>query len=114
MPDEPLVRVAFTQNQAESDLIENILREEGIPSLVRRTRGFDVPDFLAAGPRDVLVHASRAEAARALLRDADVAETVEPLSDQSVGDARMRILLWVVAGAALAGLVAWLLTSATG
>ena len=49
------VRVAFTRNQAESDLVQNILLEEGIPSIARRTRGFDVPDFLAAGPRDVLV-----------------------------------------------------------
>src|SRR5436190_8092053 len=72
------LRVAFTRNQAESDLVQNILLEEGIPSIARRTRGFDVPDFLAAGPRDVLVPESGAELARALLREADVAETVEP------------------------------------
>ncbi|MFL5847428.1 MAG: zinc-ribbon domain-containing protein, partial [Solirubrobacteraceae bacterium] len=72
------VRVAFTRNQAESDLVQNILLEEGIPSIARRTRGFDVPDFLAAGPRDVLVPESGAQLARALLREADVAETVEP------------------------------------
>src|SRR5213080_3645718 len=48
------VRVAFTRNQAESDLLQNMLLEEGIPSIARRTRGFDVPDFLAAGPRDIL------------------------------------------------------------
>ena len=47
------VRVAYARNQAESDLIQNILLEEGIPSITRRTRGFDVPDFLAAGPRDL-------------------------------------------------------------
>src|SRR3954467_81967 len=72
------VKVAFTRNQAESDLIQNILLEEGIPSITRRTRGFDVPDFLAAGPRDVLVPESGAELARELLRDAAVGETVEP------------------------------------
>src|SRR4051812_31785752 len=77
------VRVAFTRNQAESDLVQNILLEEGIPSMARRTRGFDVPDFLAAGPRDVLVPESGAELARGLLREADVAETIEP---QSPGD----------------------------
>src|SRR5215211_9412300 len=50
-----LVRVAGGRNQAEAELIQNMLLEEGIPSILRRTRGFDVPDFLAAGPRDVLV-----------------------------------------------------------
>src|SRR3954451_13436728 len=72
------VKVAFTRNQAESDLIQNILLEEGIPSITRRTRGFDVPDFLAAGPRDVLVPESGAAVAREFLREAAVGETVEP------------------------------------
>jgi hypothetical protein len=62
-----LVRVARAANQAEAELIEDILREEGIPCVQRRTRGFDVPDFLAAGPRDVLVPAAAAQAARELL-----------------------------------------------
>ncbi len=50
-----LVRVAGGRNQAEAELIQNLLLEEGIPSIVRRTAGFDVPDYLAGGPRDVLV-----------------------------------------------------------
>src|SRR3954471_599630 len=101
---EPL-RVAFTRNQAESDLVQNILLEEGIPSIARRTRGFDVPDFLAAGPRDVLVPESGAELARALLREVDVAETVEP---EPPRDARLqaRIVLAVLAGGFLAALIA--------
>ena len=37
-----------------------MLLEEGIPSLTRRSGGFDVPDFLAAGPRDILVPQSGA------------------------------------------------------
>lgn len=61
------VRVAVAQNQAEAELMQNILLEEGIPSIVRRSGGFDVPDFLAAGPRDIMVPASGAEAARELL-----------------------------------------------
>ena len=32
--------------------------------MTKRSGGFDVPDFLAAGPRDVLVPRSGAEAAR--------------------------------------------------
>ena len=35
--------------------------------MLRRSRGVDVPDFLAAGPRDVLVPESGAEAAREAL-----------------------------------------------
>jgi hypothetical protein len=34
---------------------------------VRRTGGFDVPDFLAGGPRELLVPAAGAEVARDLL-----------------------------------------------
>ena len=59
----PLVRVAGGRNQAEAELIQNILLEEGVPSILRRTAGFDVPDFLAAGPRDVMVPESGAAAA---------------------------------------------------
>jgi hypothetical protein len=66
------VRVTGARNLAEAELIQNLLLEDGIPSILRRTRGFDVPDFLAAGPRDVLVPSSGYEAARELLRDADL------------------------------------------
>ena len=62
-----LVRVAGGRNQTEAEFVAALLLEEGIPSLVRRSRGFDVPDYLAAGPRDVLVPASGAEAAREVL-----------------------------------------------
>src|SRR3954464_1775022 len=62
-----LVRVAGGRNQAEAELIQNILLEEGVPSVLRRTAGFDVPDFLAAGPRDVMVPESGIEIAREAL-----------------------------------------------
>jgi hypothetical protein len=62
-----LVRVARARHQAEAELVQGLLLEEGIPSLVRRSGGFDVPDFLASGPRDVLVPASGADAARDVL-----------------------------------------------
>ena len=61
----PLVRVAAARNQAEAELIQGLLLEEGIPSLARRSGGFDVPDFLAAGPRDILVAVRRAWTPRA-------------------------------------------------
>jgi hypothetical protein len=68
-----LVRVAGGRNQAEAELIQGILLEEGIPSIQKRTRGFDVPDFLAAGPRDILVPESASEAARELLSGTEAA-----------------------------------------
>ena len=61
------VKVAYASNQAEAELIQGMLREEGIPSTARRSRGFDVPDFLAAGPRDILVPEAAERAARELL-----------------------------------------------
>lgn len=60
-------RVAVVRNLAEGELVQGILLEEGIPSILRRCGGFDVPDMIAAGPRDVLVPASGVAAARALL-----------------------------------------------
>src|SRR4051795_12082299 len=61
------VKVGFARNQSEAELMQGLLLEEGIPSFLKRSRGFDVPDFLAAGPRDVLVPEAGAEAARQAL-----------------------------------------------
>jgi hypothetical protein len=65
----PLVRAAWARNQAEAELVQGLLLEEGIPSLARRSGGFDVPDFLAAGPRDILVPSSGLDAAHEILGD---------------------------------------------
>jgi hypothetical protein len=78
--DGPLVRVARARHQAEAEMIEQLLLDQGIPSLSRRSGGFDVPDFLAAGPRDILVPASGAEAAREVLGD-DTAPAVRSTVD---------------------------------
>ena len=58
---------ASSQHQSEAEFIEGLLLEEGIPCMLRRSRGFDVADMLAAGPRDVLVPESGAQAAREAL-----------------------------------------------
>jgi hypothetical protein len=63
----PLVKVAGARHQAEAEMLEALLLEHGVPALVRRSGGFDVPDFLASGPRDILVPASGAEVAREAL-----------------------------------------------
>ena len=62
-----LVTVAVSRNLAEAELIQNLLLEEGVPSTLRRSLGFDVPEMLAAGPRNVLVPASGVETAREVL-----------------------------------------------
>ena len=62
-----LVKVARAQHQSEAEFIEGLLLEEGIPCMLRRSRGFEVAEMLAAGPRDVLVPASGAQAAREAL-----------------------------------------------
>src|SRR3712207_8208545 len=58
-----LVRVAGGRNQAEAELIQGLLLEWGVPSVLRRSPGFDVPDFLAAGPRGALGGAAGAPGA---------------------------------------------------
>ena len=62
-----LVKIAGAQNGAEAEMIQGLLIEEGIPSMQRRAAGADVPDFLVAGRRDILVPESGAEAAREAL-----------------------------------------------
>jgi hypothetical protein len=100
-----LVRVAGGRNQAEAELIQGLLLEEGIPSILRRTAGFDVPDFLAAGPRDVLVPASGSEAARELLHLAEL----EPAVGPALRPSPVKLAAAIVLGGAGAALIAWLL-----
>ena len=98
------MRVAGARNQAEAELIQSILLEEGMPSILRRSAGFDVPDFLAAGratcscPRPVPSRPARC------CSQADVAPTT--------GERRApRPLLLAVAvglGGAATALLAWL------
>jgi hypothetical protein len=59
--------VVSAANQVEAEMIQGLLRGRGIPCLVRRSASADVPDFLAAGWRDVLVPESGHAAACDLL-----------------------------------------------
>ena len=67
----PLVRVAVGRHQAEAELIQGLLLEHGVPSMHKRSAGFDVPDMLFSGPRDVFVPQSGEEAAREVLGDVE-------------------------------------------
>jgi hypothetical protein len=99
-----LVRVAGGRNQAEAELIQGLLLEWGVPSVLRRTAGFDVPDFLAAGPRDVLVPESGAETAHEVLLQADLA----PTTGERGGPRPLVLAAVIVLGGLLTALIAWL------
>jgi hypothetical protein len=104
----PLVRVAGAHHQAEAEFIQGLLLEEGVPSMLRRTRGFDVPDMLAAGPRDVLVPRTGLDAAREVLLQAEVISG-EP--ERSPIDRPLRILGGLVGAIAVVAAIVWLGTS---
>lgn len=95
-------RVSVVRNLAEGELVQGILLEEGIPSILRRTGGFDVPDMLAAGPRDVMVPASAVEAARELLSidepSASAFDDEEPLRRTAVRIAAVMLIVLLVVG----------------
>ena len=104
--DGPLVRVAAARHQSEAEFLQGLLLEEGIPSMLRRSGGFDVPDFLAAGPRDVMVPAAGAEVARDVLLETELAP-----NDEAGARAPNPLLLGAVIllGGAGAALIAWLI-----
>jgi hypothetical protein len=102
-----LVRVAGGRHQSEAELIQNLLLEWGVPSVLRRSAGFDVPDFLAAGPRDVLVPEAGADTAREVLLQADLA----PKTGDRSGPRPLVLAAVVALGGGGAALLAWLLQS---
>ena len=95
-----LVRVAIGRQLPEAELIQNLLLDEGVPSTLRRTRGFDVPEMLAAGPRDVLVPQSGVATAREVLLDAELIgeQTASPTPPA-------RVLAWLLGAVGTVGLI---------
>jgi hypothetical protein len=116
-----LVKVAFARNQAEAELIQGLLLESGIPSVLKRSGGFDNPDFLAAGPHDVWVNASHEEEAKRVLAETMVAgedEGEERLEleqerrlarGESAGPTPGRLAIWVLIAALAAIVLIWIL-----
>ncbi|MEO6859540.1 MAG: hypothetical protein ABI323_13300 [Solirubrobacteraceae bacterium] len=99
-----LVRVAGARNQAEAEFIQGLLLEEGVPSLVKRSAGFDVPDFLAAGPRDIFVPQSGLDTAREVLLQA---ELIRPEAGGAVV-APGRLLAGLILALMIGALIVWL------
>jgi hypothetical protein len=106
--DNDLVKVAYVSDESEAELLQGLLRTADVSSVVRRAPGFDVPEFLAAGPREVLVAASDVPVAREVLRDVDLGEPEPP--SRAGGDRPSRVLPGLLVAVALVGLVVCLAT----
>jgi hypothetical protein len=115
----PLVKVAFARNQAEAEMLQGLLSEAGIPSILHRSGGFDTPEFLAAGPRDVKVVSDLAKKARAVLAETMVAEGEDQERVELEEEARLRggstetspgrLAIWVAAAFLGALILVWIL-----
>jgi hypothetical protein len=99
-----LVYAAQARNQVEGEFIQGLLLEEGIPSLLRRSAGFDVPDFLAAGPRDVIVPQSGLQAAREVLLQAEFVDDRAAARTVAPG----RLLAGLLIALAFGALIVWI------
>jgi len=98
-----LVRVVGARNQVEGEFIQGMLLEQGVPSILRRSAGFDVPDFLAAGPRDVLVPQSGVITAREVLLQAELISPEPPGPPVSP----IRLMVGLLAALAIGVLIVW-------
>jgi hypothetical protein len=99
-----LVRVVGASNQTEAEFIQGMLLEEGVPSTLRRTMGFDVPDMLAAGPRDVMVPLSGHAAAREVLLQAEL------VGDEVPGTPPSQVVKFLFVALAIVAIVAILVS----
>jgi len=120
-----LVKVGFARNQAEAEMLQGLLMESGIPSILKRAGGFDNPDFLVAGPRDIWVNKENAHEARRILEETmtegdDEAEERAEIEEQARLEATggepmgaARLALWVGLGFAVAVLVIWFVYAVT-
>jgi hypothetical protein len=115
------VKVGFARNQAEAEMVQGMLLEEGIPSMLKRTRGFDVPDYMAGGPRDILVPQTGAEAAREVLKGTELESEEQEIAELR-GQAGLRaagqvspgrLAFWVIVAAVAGLLLIWLLYQLT-
>ncbi len=107
LAEGPLVKVAWVRHQAEGEFLQSLLLEEGVPSLLRRSPGFDVPDMLFAGPRDVLVAASGVDVARETLLDARL---IDPGADRRAVVRPGRLLAGLLLALIVVAVAIWALS----
>jgi hypothetical protein len=113
-----LVKVAFARNQAEAEMIQGLLLQSDVPSVLKRSGGFDNPDFLAAGPHDVMVNTDLAQKARRVLAETMV-DSEEEERAEIYGEASLRrggtetsaarLALWVGVAFLAAVALVWVL-----
>jgi hypothetical protein len=103
-----LVKVAYANDELQAELVQGLLREADVGSVVRRAPGFDVPQFGAAGPRHVLVASSDVPVAHDVLRELDPGPSEPP--SPSGANRRSRVLAGLLIGVALVVLVVCLAT----
>lgn len=118
-----LVKVAFARNQVEGEMLQGLLSEAGIPSVLRRSFGFDNPDFLAGGPHDVMVSQGTAKRAREVLAETmiededDERAELEEQRRLARGETGVvspaKLAFWVGVAAVGAIILIWLLYQAT-
>lgn len=118
-----LVKVAFARNQAEAEMLQGLLGEAGIPSVLKRSFGFDNPDFLSSGPRDVMVNAGDAQRAKDLLAETMVEDERDEVAElegerrlargETGGPSPGRLALWILAVGAAGFLLLWVLYQLT-
>ncbi len=101
-------------------MIQGLLGEAGMPSVLKRARGFDAPEFMAAGPHDVLVDSAHAQGAKTVLADTlteneadEEAEAREEARLRRGGPATetspARLALWIAAALLAAFVIVWVL-----
>ena len=100
-----LVKVGHADNQAEAEFLQSLLLEWGVPSVVRRGQGSDVPDFLAAGARDLLVSRANADVARDVLLQGGGAQL---RSGSGAADRPLRLLVGLLIALAIVAAIAWI------
>lgn len=115
-----LVKVGFARNQAEAEMLQGLLTESGIPSILKRSGGFDAPEFLAAGPRDIWVNKDHATKARRILEETmTVGDDEADERSEIEGEGRLRatdgepmtparLALWVGGAFVAAVIVVWI------
>lgn len=119
---DDLVKVAFARTQAEGEMLQGLLSEAGIPSMLNRAQGFYSVSYVP-GPVDVMVSAHLAPRAREVL-----AETLLDDEDQERAELEeqrrlargetgvvspARLALWIGAIAIAGFFLLWLLYQAT-
>ena len=118
-----MVKVAFARNQAEAEMLQGLLSEASIPSVLKRSFGFDNPDFLSSGPRDVMVNAGDAQRAKDLLAETMIEDEGDEVAElegerrfargETGGPSPARLAFWILAVAAGGFLLLWLLYELT-